>query len=1372
METPSQNESPLNESKQGDEALRAPENQLQMLLDAMPLGAYLVDADFRLRLINATAQPVFGDIPDLIGRDFDEVIHILWPKSYADEFIRLFRHTLTTGEPHFRLEHIEARRDRGVTEYYEWQIHRIPLSDGRFGVVCYFRDISKQVFARQQILESEAKYRTLFDSIDEGFCIVEMIYDDAGQPIDYRFIETNAVFGTQTGLKDAVGKTMLELVPDLEKGWIETYGRVALTGKSARFEKYSAAMKRWFDVYASRIGNDTSRLVAMVFRDITEHKHTTEAKAAAAAHTAFQVKLADALRPLADPVEVQATASRVLGEYLNVNRVVYFEVRDPNFVVARDYVNGVASIVGEYPIASFGPKMLAAYRTGHAVLAPDVANDPNLTLTEHEAFATIQIGAYIGLPLIKSGEFVAGLAVHTAEPRNWTPDELKLVQETAERTWAAVERARAEAALRESESRLQLALDSADAGIHIWDIADNVLHWDKRMRELWGLGPDEKITDEVFINGLHLDDREKTQRAVDRALDPKGDGRYFAEHRVISKSDGQMRWVSVTGQVFFEKGAPLRLIGTARNVTHEKQAEERLRESEERFSKAFNASPLALTISSLTTGKLIAVNDTFVNVTGYTRAEALGKTTLELGLWKRPADREAEMEIVRKMGQLSHAEYTFQTRSGEEIIGLLAAEKIEIGGDLCALTVIQDITERKHAEERLQEQQRLTQNIIEAAPTLTYIYDLVEERNVFISSQSLPILGYTCEEITAMESGVLTHLIHPDDAPRAAECFQRMLTATDHDIFELEYRMKRKDGSWVWLWSRDRIFKRDASGAPTQILGVATDITERKQAAEELETTYYRYRVAEEAAKGFNYEWNLETGRVMRSESIHHIIGYKHEELDQTWQAWWELIHLDDRVIQSQTEAIEMIRSWKEDSLRGEYRVRHKDGHYIWVMERCLLIRDEQGTVRRVIGQTVDITEHKQLEAERERLLVEEQKARAQAEAATRAKDEFLAVVSHELRSPLNAILGYSRLLRTQRRNDVEIGQITNIIERNGRMQIQLIEDLLDTARIISGKLKLDIKPVELTEVVAAALDTVRPAADSKNISLDLAFEADTYQIMGDADRLQQVVWNLLSNAIKFTPEGGHVLLALTHHASAVQIVVSDTGQGISPDLLPFIFDRFRQGDSSSTRRYGGLGLGLALVRHLVELHGGEVKVDSAGAAKGATFTIHLPLRNTDFGVRVSEIPVASSASNGLDQSAFSNPPSAILAGLRVLVVDDEEAARELVALTLRGYGAIAETAESPNVAIAALEAAALDNPFHLLLSDIGMPGEDGYSLIRRVRTHPNAQVRDIRAVALTAYARSEDRLKALTAGFQIHIPKPVEENELITVAASLTGRL
>lgn len=420
--------------------------------------------------------------------------------------------------------------------------------------------------------------------------------------------------------------------------------------------------------------------------------------------------------------------------------------------------------------------------------------------------------------------------------------------------------------------------------------------------------------------------------------------------------------------------------------------------------------------------------------------------------------------------------------------------------------------------------------------------------------------------------------------------------------------------------------------------------------------------------------------------------------------------------------------------------------------------------------QAADYLERRHSEEQNQKLYKQEQRAREAAEAATRAKDEFLAVVSHELRSPLNAILGHAHLLRGARRDDAEIRRVTEVIERNGRAQIQLIEDLLDTARIISGKLKLDVRPFDLRAVVTSAIDSVLPAAASKNIHVDFASDGDRFEITGDADRLQQVVWNLLSNAVKFTNPGGRVRIALRREASSVRIVVTDTGNGISADLLPFIFDRFRQGDSSASRRFGGLGLGLSLVKQLTELHGGTVSAESPGEGMGATFTLMLPVH----AVQAKE----SDRRNLHDKfSTLQGKPARYrLDGLHILVVDDDETARDIVSLKLREYGALPSGVSSTATALEALEARVQSTkdvrPFDVVLSDIGMPGEDGYDLMRRVRTHPDRRINGIRAVALTAYARFEDRLRALEAGYQTHIAKPVEDSELNTVIAALAGRI
>jgi len=418
-----------------------------------------------------------------------------------------------------------------------------------------------------------------------------------------------------------------------------------------------------------------------------------------------------------------------------------------------------------------------------------------------------------------------------------------------------------------------------------------------------------------------------------------------------------------------------------------------------------------------------------------------------------------------------------------------------------------------------------------------------------------------------------------------------------------------------------------------------------------------------------------------------------------------------------------------------------------------------------------DITERKRAEEKIARLLAEEQAAREVAEQATRAKDEFLAVVSHELRSPLNAILGWNNMLRSHRGDDPYIARVIETVERNGKAQLQLIEDLLDTARIITGKMKLEVQPVDPVAVIAAALETVRTAADSKGIVIVTDFDPQAGHLTGDPARLQQVVWNLVSNAIKFTPESGRVRVELRRSGSDVRIVVRDTGQGIEPDLAPYVFDRFKQGDSSISRRFGGLGLGLSLVKHLVELHGGAVTVESPGKGKGSTVTVSLPVRAVwSQGQTVSRRDWGAPA----DQPAIRRSPSKILMGVRALVVDDEADARELISLILEQYGALVTSVDSAAAALDALEIRLDDitagDPFDIMICDIGMPGIDGYELIRRVRAHQDERVSYIKAVALTAYARSENRLQALRAGFHMYVAKPVDEAELTAVIGALTG--
>lgn len=400
---------------------------------------------------------------------------------------------------------------------------------------------------------------------------------------------------------------------------------------------------------------------------------------------------------------------------------------------------------------------------------------------------------------------------------------------------------------------------------------------------------------------------------------------------------------------------------------------------------------------------------------------------------------------------------------------------------------------------------------------------------------------------------------------------------------------------------------------------------------------------------------------------------------------------------------------------------------------------------------------------EREALLASEQEAREQAEIASRSKDEFLGLLSHELRTPLNAILGWTRMLKSSQLDEQTVASAIETIDRNARLQSRLIEDMLDVSRIMSGKLRLDAQPVDLTSVINAAVETLRPAADAKQIRVYVVLDYGAGLVLGDPVRLQQIIWNLLSNAIKFTPKNGSIKVFLERVNSHLEITVSDTGPGIDEEFLPFVFERFRQADSSTTKKYGGLGLGLAIVRQLVELHGGTVEAANLLEGSGAIFTVSLPIMVTrqQAARKNAEFASASALSSGMEE--FDCP--AELEGVKILAVDDEPDARFLLSTILEQCGAEVKTCESVTAALDLLKEFQPD----ILVSDIGMPEEDGYSLIRKVRAAEKGRKR-IPAVALTAFARVEDRLKALSAGYNMHVPKPVEPAELTTVIASLVN--
>ena len=450
--------------------------------------------------------------------------------------------------------------------------------------------------------------------------------------------------------------------------------------------------------------------------------------------------------------------------------------------------------------------------------------------------------------------------------------------------------------------------------------------------------------------------------------------------------------------------------------------------------------------------------------------------------------------------------------------------------------------------------------------------------------------------------------------------------------------------------------------------------------------------------------------------------------------------------------------------LRAGERIEHyetvrvrKDGSLIDISLTVSPIRGPDGTVIGASKIARDITEKKRAEAERERLLESEQRARRDAEEANRLKDDFLATVSHELRTPLTAILGWVRMLRDGSLDDETAERALAAVERNAQSQAQLVEDLLDISRIVSGKMRLDMRTLDPSSVIHAAIEAVKPAAQTKGIRLQLSIDPNAGPVAGDFERLQQVVWNLLSNAVKFTPSGGRVEVCLERSDSTAELTVRDDGRGINSKFLPFVFDRFKQADSSITRAYGGMGVGLSIVKSITEMHGGTVRASSEGEGHGASFTVSLPLASA----RAEAKDIGKDARV---KKAEPRPCPKELDGLKVLVVDDDVDACEMIRATFEHCGSRVKTSVSAAEALALVE----DWNPSILVADISMPEMDGYQLIRRVRALGARDGGSVPAVALTALTRVEDRVKALSAGYQMHVSKPVEPDELREVVASL----
>jgi PAS domain S-box-containing protein len=654
--------------------------------------------------------------------------------------------------------------------------------------------------------------------------------------------------------------------------------------------------------------------------------------------------------------------------------------------------------------------------------------------------------------------------------------------------------------------------------------------------------------------------------------------------------------------------------------------------------------------------------------------------------------------------------------------------------------VTMDITARHRVEETLRDKEARLQIALSAARMASWQWDLVT--------------GSLMWDDAPFTWADFMKLVHADDQMVVRNAVNEALEGAQD--LDLEFRVVQPDSMIRWLTLKAKVF-RGPDGRPAYVTGVSVDVTDRRQAAEALRASEERYRLAARATNDAIWDWDLSTGQVKWNEGIRTLFGYPPEQVGTDVQWRWAQIHPDDR-----ERVVSGINTMIKDGGRfwsDEYRFRCANGTYANVTDRAYIEQSESGKAVRLIAAMVDVTRLKQAEREREQLLRLEQTARKQAESASRLKDEFLATVSHELRTPITPILGWTQLLRTKLSDAPALTRGLDVIERSARTQANLIDDLLDVSRIVAGKMQIRIQPTEIQTIIQAAIDSVQPGADSKGVRIETDVSRSRIEVAADPDRLQQVIWNLLSNAIKFTPQGGTIRVSSKISGNELRLVVCDNGEGIDPEFLPHVFETFSQAESSNVRTHGGLGVGLAIVRHIVELHGGNVRVDSPGKGQGTVFTVTLPIKTSETAARPKK-------SKRLAKAALS------LKGLRLLIVDDETDTRELLALVLRNEGAIVTTAASAAEALALLETNSPD----ILICDIAMPGENGYLLLEKFRAIEQSSGRpSVPAVALTAYAREEDRDAAFEGGFDMHLAKPIDSEKLIsallTVASKRLGK-
>ena len=921
------------------------------------------------------------------------------------------------------------------------------------GAVGAFMDITQIKRAEEALIENEAQFRAMFELTGVGMA--------QANPRTGQLLRVNGTFAQMLGydVAELIGAPFSQFThpDDRDADW-SRFSRMA-RGETPVYVSEKRYVRKdgsvfWVNVTATLTTPPTdpaSRTVAVI-QDVTRQKQIETQLRENEERQAFLVKLLDTLRPLPDPGEVQAAACRLLGEYLGVNRVSYAEVEGETFAVRQSYLDGVAPLPEKMPVTTLGAKLLGAYRRGETVAFANVFEEPGFTGPELERFRDMRVCALASIMLERGGKWAGALCVQAAEPRVWRQAEIDLIRDVAERIWSSTERAKAVSALRESEFRLQLALDSGGIGIYEWRVDSGEMIWDRRLREQRGLASDRAVTFESALAQVHQDDRMRVREALTRALDPVENHALSLEYRVRGE-DGVERWVATTGAVFFEKGRAVRMVGTAQDIT------------------------------------------------------------------------------ARKNAEIERQKFVSLAEQSVEFIGI------------CDL----------------------------------------DFEPLYVNPAGLRLVGLDRKQITRT---TVRDFFFPEDQPFIFDKFFPRVLREGHANVEIRFR-RFDTGEALWMLY-NVFYLRDANGEPSGLATVSRDITERRRA---------------------------------------------------------------------------------EDALK----------------------------------------------------------------AADRRKDEFLATLAHELRNPLAPIRNAAHVLRhgggaARSKQDLTL---LSMIDRQVEHLIRLVDDLMEVSRITRGKIELKKKRVDLAEILTHAVETAQPTIDRGGHRLEITPPPETLIVEGDPVRLAQVFTNLLNNAAKYTEHGGLISIAAERRGEEAVVTVRDSGVGIPAEMLPRVFDLFTQVDRTLGRAQGGLGIGLALVRSLLELHGGTVEAQSEGLGRGSAFVVRLPALDS----KNTEEPMTASKEMRAER--------------RILVIDDDLDVADSLVMFLETFAAKVSVAYGGAEGIEALKRFRPE----IVFLDLGMPGMDGYETARRIRALPEGK--NVQLVALTGWGQDQVGDRAREAGFDRELTKP-----------------